>query len=370
MGEFFSSIPTAASSPYAFAAYAIAGLLFVFAGARLRMAKLLLEKIASIPEGERRRALEIATGTVLPTHISPEQWIRHSRLRWTFLLLGALLIVVLAVATIAILNPTKTELEDIKKTTHETAKETQAVVKEVTKATSEKIDKSTVQIVTTVQDAALATLETMFPLAVRIDRDVDSTIMHLNGHHRQRLVSYDNDFAPMKLHWGDRFHYFAYREEGGSFEPYTGIFLEVQSSNSSRRLPLRLDPYSEQEIRIPGSSPEPMDAYFINEASISGIALKITIYSADRERGREDFRKALMNTSLNSAARRIYQQVSGDGVRLRGSPSVKGPILRTIRQGTYVKVKEHSVEGNWCQIRLPEGREGWIMCNFLSPIAP
>jgi uncharacterized protein YoxC len=237
MAEFLRSIPAAASSPYAFAAYAIAAILFIVAGARLRMAKLLLAKITSIPEGERRRALEIATGTVLPTRISPEQWIRHSRLRWTFLLIGALLIVVLAVATIALLNPTKAVLEEVKKATRETAKETQVVVEEGTKATSEKIDKSTEQIVTTVQDAALATLETMFPLAVRIDRDVDSTIMHLNGRPRQRLVSYDNDFAPMKLHWGDRFHYFAYREEGGSFEPSTGLFLEIQSGNSSRRLP-------------------------------------------------------------------------------------------------------------------------------------
>jgi hypothetical protein len=370
MEEFIRSIPAAASSPYALAAYAIAAVLFLFAGARLRMAKLLLAKITAIPEAERRRALEIATGTVLPTHVSPEQWIRHSRMRWTFLLLGALLIAILTVATIAILNPTPAKLEDIKRTTQETAKETQAVVQEGTKSTSEKIEKSTEQIVTTVQDAALATLETMFPLAVRIDRDVDSTIMHLSGQPRQRLVSYDNDFAPMKLHWGDRFHYFAYREQGGSFEPSTGVFLEIQSANLSRRLPLRLDPYSEQEIRIPGSSPEPMDAFFVNEAGISGIALKITIYSADRERGREDFRKALMNTALDSAARRIYQQVSGDGIRLRGSPSETGPVLRTIRHGTYVKVKERSAKDNWCQIRFPEGREGWIKCEFLKPIAP
>ena len=369
MGEFLRSIPAAASSPYAFAAYAIAALLFIFAGARLRMTKLLLAKITAIPPSERRRALEIATGTVLPTHVSPEQWIRHSRLRWTFLLLGALLIAVLAVVTLAILSPTSAQLEDVRKTTQQTAKQTQVVVQEGTKATSEKIDKSTEQIVITVQDAALATLETMFPLAVRIDRDVDSTIMHLNGQPRQRLVSYDNDLAPMRLQWGDRFHYFAYRDDGAKFSPLEGIFLEIRSGTSSKRLPLLLDPYSDREIRIPGSSPEPMEAYFINEVGVSGIALKITIYSADRERGREDFRKALMNTALNSAARRIYQQVSADGVRLRSSPSEDASVRRSIRQGTYVKIKERSADGAWCEIRLPEGREGWVKCNFLRHIA-
>ncbi len=358
MSEFLNAIPAAASSPYALVAYAIAAVLFLLAGARLRMAKLLLERIEAVPENERRRALEIATGTVLPTSISPEQWIRISRLRWTFLLLGSLLIAILAVATIAIINPTKQAMQDIKKTTEETAQRTQVVVQEGTE-----------RIVSTVQDAALATLETMFPLAVRIDREVDGTIMHLDGSPKQRLISYDNNMKPMKLHWGDRFHFFAYSEGQSKIAPSSQVSLEVVSGTKATQLPLRLDTYSEQEIRIPGSSPEPMEAYFINESGVRGIALKITIYSADRERGREDFRKALMNTSLDSAARRIYLEVHEDGVRLRNSNSESATILRTIRQGTYVKVKERSTNNEWCQIRLPEGREGWIKCNFLSPIA-
>jgi len=114
MEDFFRSIPAAASSPYAFAAYAIAAILFLFAGAKLRLAKMLLDKITAIPPKERRRALEIATGTVLPTHIEPEQWIRNNRTRWIFLLLAALLIVILVIATITIVNPTATALNDIK----------------------------------------------------------------------------------------------------------------------------------------------------------------------------------------------------------------------------------------------------------------
>ena len=357
MEAFLNSIPAAASSPYALVAYAIAALLFLFAGARLRMTQLLMAKITAIPQADRRRALEIATGTVLPTHISPEQWIRHSRLRWTFLLLAALLIVVLVIATIAILNPTTASLQKVQEATQRTAQETQAVVQASTESTTKKVEESTERIVTTVQDAALASLETMFPLAVRIDRDVDGTIMHLDGRARQQLISYDNAFAPMRLHWGDRFHYYAYRESGGAFEPSTGVFLEIVSGAGSKKLPLRLDPYAgEQELRIPGSSPEPMDAYFVNESGVSGIALKITIYSADRERGREEFRKALMNTALNSAARRIYFEVTGDGVRLRSTGTADGAVLRTVRQGTYVKIKERSEDGRWCLVRLPEGR--------------
>ena len=256
MGEFLRSIPGAAASPYAFVAYAIAGILFVLAGAKLRLAKLATDKIETVPADQRRRALEIAMGTVLPEHVSPEQWIKHSRLRWTFLLLGSLIIALLAVSTIAILNPTEQAIQDIKDATSESARTTQEAVREGTRTTEANIAKSTETIVATVEDTALATLETMFPLAVRIDRDVDSTIMHLDGSPRQRLVSYDNNLGPMKLHWGDRFHYFAYTEGGEVIDPSSRVLLEVVSAAKTTRLPLRLDSYSEQEIRIPGSSPD------------------------------------------------------------------------------------------------------------------
>lgn len=368
MEDFLRAVPQAASNAFALAAYAIAAILFLFAGARLRTTKLLMGKIETIPEAERRRALEIATGTVLPIHISPEQWIRLSRIRWVFLLIGSILIAVLTVTTIAIVNPTKTEIRDIKQTTQTTASETQAKVAAATKQTAEKIDKSTEVIVTSVQDAALANLETMFSLAVRIDRDVDSTIMHLDGRPIQRLISYDNDLKPMRLHWGDRFHYFVYSERGGTLDPDAQGFLEIRGRGAPIRLPLQLDRFAEHELRIPGSSPEPMDAFLINETRTRGIALKITIYSADRERGRAEFRKALMNTTLDSAARRIYFEVQGDGARLRNSPSETSQILRSIQQGSYAKVKARTGDDEWCQIRLPEGREGWMKCGLLKPI--
>jgi hypothetical protein len=370
MEEFIRAIPAAASSPYAFAAYAIAALVFVFAGERIRMAKILLSRITSIPKNERRRALEIATGTILPTHISPEDWIRHNRMRWLFLLLGAVLIVILTISIIALLNPTKANIEELKKVTIDSAEKTQSVVKGSEEGTAKKIDSSTERIVTTVQDSALATLETMFPLAVRIDRDVDGTIMHLSGSPRQRIISYDKNNASMNLYWGDRFRYFAYGEGVRDLITSQGIFLEIRGAGSTKRLPLLLNPYSEQEIRIPGSSPEPMEAFLINESGLSGVSIKITVYSADRERGREEFRQALMNTSLDSAARRIYFELSSDGARLRSAPGSESAILRTMRKGTYVKIKERTSNNEWCKVRMPEGREGWTKCDLLKPIAP
>ncbi|GMU64136.1 MAG: hypothetical protein AMXMBFR36_04100 [Acidobacteriota bacterium] len=369
MEGFLRSVPAAASSPFAFSAYAIAALLFLLAGAKLRTTKLLLSRIADIPEVERRRALEIATGTILPERISPEQWIRHSRQRWIFTICGGLLIALVAVAAVAIVNPTQAELGRIEDTAKESANETQAAVRQGTQATVDRIDESTNQILTTVEDAALASLETMFPLAVRREGDVDGTIVHLDGRPRQRIVSFDGNNSPMKLYWGDRFHYFAFSERNGLAVPSTSLILELKTSGATQLLPLPLGTATEQSLRIPGSSPEPMDAFVINEGGLSGIALKITIYSSDRERGREEFRRALMNTALNNAARRVYFEVGEDGVRLRSTPEPDGSILRTLRQGTYVRVKEASKDLKWSLVRLPEGREGWIASRYLAPIA-
>jgi hypothetical protein len=86
--------------------------------------------------------------------------------------------------------------------------------------------------------------------------------------------------------------------------------------------------------------------------------------------GRRDFRLALLATSSDSLARRLYQRVDGDGVRLRSGPSETTAVLRRIERASYVKLEAQFAEGNWCHVRLAEGREGWVKCDFLRPIVP
>lgn len=113
MNRFLNAIEAAATNEYSFAAYAIAAILFLVSGAKLRMAKLTFSKIELLPENERRRALEIATGSVLPSQVSAEEWLRHERQKWTFLLFGAVLIALLTILTIAIVNPSRQEISDL-----------------------------------------------------------------------------------------------------------------------------------------------------------------------------------------------------------------------------------------------------------------
>lgn len=61
-------------------------------------------------------------------------------------------------------------------------------------------------------------------------------------------------------------------------------------------------------------------------------------------------------------------EILGDRVRLRSIPAVTGSVLRTVPQGTFVRIKERPAESGWCLIQLPGGHEGWMKCDFLKPL--
>ena len=104
--EFLRLIPSAAQSPFAFAAYAICAALFVFVGARLRRIRLALRQIKHVPEGDRRRVIEAITQSVIPDSITADQWIRSNRNRYIFELGAVVALLAAAIAVIALLRGT------------------------------------------------------------------------------------------------------------------------------------------------------------------------------------------------------------------------------------------------------------------------
>ena len=84
----------------------------------------------------------------------------------------------------------------------------------------------------------------------------------------------------------------------------------------------------------------------------------------------QEFRTALLRTRSDSTARRMYQQVSGEGVRIRNGSSETSPVLRVMTRGAYVLLDDYSTENGWCKVRLSDGTQGWMKCSFLAPIAP
>ena len=117
-----------------------------------------------------------------------------------------------------------------------------------------------------------------------------------------------------------------------------------------------------QAVGLVVAGPEPalaaLDQMFSGTSAASG----------DTSPGREDFRNALLATGSDSLARRLYQRVDGDGVRVRSAPSENSAVLSRTERDAYVKLEAQFVEGNWCRVRLAEGREGWMKCDFLRPI--
>jgi hypothetical protein len=110
MQNFLSAIPAAATSNYAFVAYAICAVLFIFGGAKLRELRSILKQIAHVPKSERVELIRTVTGKILPKHITAEQWIRNNRNQGFFSVAAAVLVLASAVGTVAILTPTPKDI--------------------------------------------------------------------------------------------------------------------------------------------------------------------------------------------------------------------------------------------------------------------
>jgi hypothetical protein len=59
-------------------------------------------------------------------------------------------------------------------------------------------------------------------------------------------------------------------------------------------------------------------------------------------------------------------EVSRERVSLRGAPADNASVVRTLRQGTAVTIKERSAENEWCRVEAARSREGWMKCAFLK----
>jgi hypothetical protein len=102
-----AAIPSAATSGYALAAYALVVAAYVFTVWRVARNKNLLEHLEKLPPKDRLKALEIETGGVrLAAGISPEQWVRSRIHKYYLLAFLATCAVAVAIAALAALKGT------------------------------------------------------------------------------------------------------------------------------------------------------------------------------------------------------------------------------------------------------------------------
>lgn len=113
--EFLKAIPDAASSPFAIFAYVVAAIVLFFGGRSIRqlkiVAKIVRHKNASTPEqlAELREAIKVATGTVLPDTISPQDYLASQKHQGIILVSISAMLLISVVAIIAL---TKTHEEN------------------------------------------------------------------------------------------------------------------------------------------------------------------------------------------------------------------------------------------------------------------
>jgi hypothetical protein len=99
--SFLEAIPSAAKSPLALGAYAIAAIVALFGGLKVMQLREVLSSIRKQPRlsaADLKGLVEVATNTKLPSKISGEQWLRNNRQQSRLLLLLAVIIAATAVA--------------------------------------------------------------------------------------------------------------------------------------------------------------------------------------------------------------------------------------------------------------------------------
>ena len=103
MEKFLSTIQVAATNPLAYGAYIATVLAWFLLGLRVQRHKILLDRLAQIPEKDRLTAIELEMGVVrVKGGITAEQWLR-SRIH-TYYIIGicVLCFTILIIASLAI----------------------------------------------------------------------------------------------------------------------------------------------------------------------------------------------------------------------------------------------------------------------------
>ncbi|MEJ8847811.1 hypothetical protein [Variovorax rhizosphaerae] len=116
MSSFLKAIPEAAASPYALAAYTIAAIIFLFAGAKLVATTKLLKALPLVREEDRPAVFKAIIGEPMPTQISPAKWTHNNRTKWAFLLAASIVMALFVVAMVALnlaKNPSVAEMERV-----------------------------------------------------------------------------------------------------------------------------------------------------------------------------------------------------------------------------------------------------------------
>ncbi|WP_346751219.1 SH3 domain-containing protein [Splendidivirga corallicola] len=210
----------------------------------------------------------------------------------------------------------------------------------------------------------LASIEAAFKLAILRPRETDQTVLHLNG---QRTLSIPSlHYDQMQLYWGDQFHFVVY-PESDDIQASDLVNLKLQAGE--KEYPLHDgtgNGFFEETIRIHGRDPRPMIAKIYNPDRLRNISIKITIRTTDSSQGQEEFRRLILNSPFSEFAKKLYKRTTPSILYVRANANKNGQRRSSLAKGSFVRVLQ--TQGTWTEITTPEGRQGWVMSEYLGEI--
>ncbi|AZC31674.1 hypothetical protein C4K38_3716 [Pseudomonas chlororaphis subsp. piscium] len=102
IAQILKALPIVATSPYALIGYLITVAAWTWAMHRSVRLKILMARLHELPADERVKVIQLELGEVLPSSISPEQWLRARNHRHFMLAVIVLLGTLAAIATVSI----------------------------------------------------------------------------------------------------------------------------------------------------------------------------------------------------------------------------------------------------------------------------
>jgi hypothetical protein len=210
----------------------------------------------------------------------------------------------------------------------------------------------------------IAELEDAFRLSANIPREIDDCVVNIDGEEVIYLPS--RMYYNMELFWGDEFQ-FTFLDDGynDSISKLASLKLYVAGRKYDMH-PGTGNIFHHDEIRVYGSTPEPMKAKIINPLQLTKLKIKIFVRSTDATRGQQEFRRLVLSSQFIDYAKKIYKKVN-QNIPLKYSPDKTASTRSSIAKNSFVRVLQ--IADNWAEIITPEGRQGWISLNNLKEIS-
>lgn len=148
------------------------------------------------------------------------------------------------------------------------------------------------------------------------------------------------------------------------------VLLVILISTVASLLSVGIDGLLVAQTTPPGSSSDPIVTKSYVDGKFDELMKEINLLKAQNKVMLEEvanLKKQIATLTAKPTTPVQTGVVTAQSLNMRSGPGTNFAIIRTLTLGTEFTVTKK--EGNWLQIRLKDGREGWVHSGFvrLSP---